>query len=541
MKTFKLAIFSLAMVLFVLTSCTNNESVIEEPQNTHESESITTALFQLRTQFDDDGNVTQSDNPAGNIVLDFCFDFVYPLNLSYNNGTTVTVENLNDIINVMLTSTEELYINGIAFPFNVETLNNAANNIEVVTINNEVDFVALLESCGFDDVEECICTQEANPVCVEISDPNGTSFTVTYPNSCYAECDGFTEDDFIENCGDDYNCPGGNGCFEFNFPFSIVTDNNETVTINSQEELDNAVYDNYYFDFVYPLNLTLIDGVIITINNQDDFEAVLEDCFGDVSCPCPTDFNPVCVEIELANGETEIITFGNACEAECQGFTAADFIDCDGNPNPSDCSEEAIALLLQECTWLINTSLYDTFEAVFFSFDVNYVYNVNPQTQETTQLGSWVLSTNPSTESVILEFNTSEPYSEISSYQWTVAECGEDSIVLESGNEYLTFDSQCSNISSCIEEVSELLTTCSWSIGNLQYVFNNDGTLTINDGVSSYTGIWLIGSTSPTSIFIDAETGNFNDEWIFEGCGEDEMLQVNSTAHPNISIETDCE
>ena len=48
MKTLKLTLFSLMMALMVLTSCTNNESVIEEQQNTEESGSITNALLQLR-------------------------------------------------------------------------------------------------------------------------------------------------------------------------------------------------------------------------------------------------------------------------------------------------------------------------------------------------------------------------------------------------------------------------------------------------------------------------------------------------------------
>jgi hypothetical protein len=119
MKTFKLTFFSIVMMLMVFVSCTNEESLIEEQPVTEESSSITTSLSKMSTQFDEFGNVTETDNPAGNVVFDFCFDFVYPLTLSYNNGTTVIVNSLDDLINVILSFNDDLYIDGIAFPFDV--------------------------------------------------------------------------------------------------------------------------------------------------------------------------------------------------------------------------------------------------------------------------------------------------------------------------------------------------------------------------------------------------------------------------------------
>ncbi|MDA7824989.1 hypothetical protein N8986_01885 [Flavobacteriaceae bacterium] len=208
MKHFTKSIFSILMVLFVFTSCTNEESIVDSQQNIEESESITTTLNLLSRQYDQNGNLN-NDNPTGNVVFDFCFDFVYPLNLTLNNGTTITVNSLNDLVEVMMSSTEELYINGIAFPFNVETFNESTNAIEVLTINNEDEFEALLESCDFDETDDCFCTEEYDPVCVSITDSNGESFALLYPNACHAICDGFTEDDFSEECGEDYVIGGG--------------------------------------------------------------------------------------------------------------------------------------------------------------------------------------------------------------------------------------------------------------------------------------------------------------------------------------------
>lgn len=411
MKTFKLAIFSLAMVLMLFTSCTNDESVIEEQQTTEESESITTSLNQLRSQFDDSGNVSQSDNPAGNIVLDFCFNFVYPLNLSYNNGTTVSVADLNGLIDVMITSTDELYINGVAFPFNVETFNDSTNAIEVGTINNEDEFMALLESCEFDASDDCFYTTEAYPVCVEITDPNGNTFIITYPNASYAACDGFTEEDFAENCEEDYYSGGiGFDCFTLNYPISIVTNDGVTVIINSEEELGNVLYDVYSFDFVYPFTVTLDNaaGEIVTINSPEDIEAILTDCYGDIGgneCEECADavYDPVCIEYTDAIGITTVITFPNMCFAECEGFTENNVVDCEDN-NPGNCSEDYIESIFTEC---------QTWEATVGGQVFNYLFNSNEgiveiynQNNDLITVGTWEITVDNGSGAVVMIINT---------------------------------------------------------------------------------------------------------------------------------------
>ena len=309
MKNLKLALFSLTFSLLLITSCTNdNEPVDQNQQQTEESESITNALAQLRTQFDANGNVTQTDNPAGNIVLDFCFDFVYPLTLSYNNGTTVTVNDLDGIISILISSTNELYISGIAFPFNVEVLDDDTDTIQVVTINNEEEFIDLIEDCDFDDTETCECFEVYDPVCVEITGPGGNTFIVTYPNECYAECDGFNEDDFVEDCEEDYYSGGGNECFDFNFPLDIIIENGDVITVNSLEDFGNTVYDVYDFDFVYPFTVSVYDDgevEVETIEDAEDLEDLLEDCYDDYD-----DDDDNC-EYDISSLENALIT---SCE-----------------------------------------------------------------------------------------------------------------------------------------------------------------------------------------------------------------------------------
>jgi hypothetical protein len=123
MKKFKIVFLLVLFGLFTFTSCENEETIIDDQQQdvTQESEAIVTALSKMAENFDDSGNVDANNNPVGNIIFDFCFDFVYPLTLSYNNGTTVAVNDLDELVAVIINSTDQLFINGIAFPFDVET------------------------------------------------------------------------------------------------------------------------------------------------------------------------------------------------------------------------------------------------------------------------------------------------------------------------------------------------------------------------------------------------------------------------------------
>ncbi|MFD2916004.1 hypothetical protein [Psychroserpens luteus] len=547
MRNLKLAFLSIIFIACCFTSCTNNEPVIEE-QNIGASTSITTSLTQLRTQFDSQGDVIPTENPTGNIVFDFCFDFVYPLNLSYNNGTTVTIINLDDLVEVMIYSSDDLYINGIEFPFDVEVYNEDQDAIVVATINNEEEFADLLEDCDFED--NCNCNFDYSPVCIELNTSNGESFIITYPNACAAECDGFTQADFVENCYGDYNSPGGTDCFTFNFPITIITDNGATITVNSQTELDNALYNAYYFNFVYSFDVTLDDGTVLTVGNEEAFIALLEsclensdctldieslqfilmscdvydieiynqneeivdinqvmfndggelivngeltvtdigtwsvttvnntttiimdgalsfpllngsweliDCFsGDLEfsngnytiklecqdCICTTEVNPVCVEVETGLG-TEIITFLNSCEAECAGYSANDFVDCQSNT--ANCSEEELDTILNDCVWYVNTSLYQNVIPEYFIFNTDGSFSVgNPETNETVTVGDWSTNQNPSTNQISMSFGTDmEPYTLIAALDWTVVVCSEEFILLESNNEFLQLERDC--------------------------------------------------------------------------------------------------
>ncbi len=349
MKKFKLLLFSLVISFGIFTSCTDNNDINNLP-DVQESEAVQSVITELRTMYNDDGTVIVTENPTGNMVFDFCFDFVYPITLIYNTGTTVDVNSLEELIAVILNSSNDVYVVGIEFPFNVEVYNAETNQIEIITINNEEEFAQLFESCIIDD--SCNCTDEFDPVCVDVEE-GGQTITITFPNSCYAECDGFSEDQY-------YSCDSNNDCDcpDVYEPVCVSTPSGEII------EFDNECY-------------ALCEGF-----TPNDFV----DCNNDDGCNCPDVYEPVCVE--TASGE--IIEFDNFCYAECEGFTQADVVNCENDDN--ECEIEEFSVTIGDCN-----------DDGTYSITINFQYGNTDQTdfnvylRNDVYLGSYPLASLPVT------------------------------------------------------------------------------------------------------------------------------------------------
>ena len=250
-------------------SCTDNNPV--------ENEIVTTKSISLMTtlnEFKKANGSTQKNglNPQDEMAY---FDFVYPITLSYNNGTVISVSSLNGLLEILSNETNSLYIDGIEFPFQVET------GTTITTITNEASFFTLIQSFDFYTL-------------------NDTVFDFT--------------------------------CYDIVYPISIVNANNQTVVITNQEALLNLVTNQngttitYQLNIVFPISV-IQDNQTVTINNLYEFFALNNDCPSS-DCNCPAVYEPVCV-----NDPTNFITytFSNACQAECAGYTAADFVNCNNS------------------------------------------------------------------------------------------------------------------------------------------------------------------------------------------------------------------
>jgi len=380
MKNLKLIFVSIIIAMLTLVSCTNEKAIIQQ-EEVVKSIAAKTSMQELSYHFNDDGTLSQNEgttdnNPVGNILFDFCFEFEYPVTLSYNLGATVVINDFDELINVLINMTDDLYIDGIAFPFNVLVFNQASGAVELQTINNENGFVTLLDSCGFDE-DDCVYTDDFDPVCIELQDPTGESFIVQFPNMSYAICEGFTQNDVVA-C-DEVVDPGvdDNECFEFNYPISVVTLDGTTIVVQSDEEWETIMYTIQGFDFVYPFEVTLLDGGSVqTIATDIDFINLLDTCY-DIDpvdpCYCSDEIVPVCVADPITG---ESIQYDNFCLAQCDGFSQNDMIDCG---TFQDCSIDDIELTVGDCnddgtynlTINFNTD-YSANEEFYLGFEMSY-------------------------------------------------------------------------------------------------------------------------------------------------------------------------
>jgi hypothetical protein len=267
MKKIKQILFFLLIASFTLQSCSNNDDSV----STEKSSALRVFLREMKAANNISSRTSSDDS-------NICFEFVYPLTLSYNNGTTVTVSSVVQLISILENETNELFIDGIAFPFDILV----SGSTSPTTITNEEGFWSVIQTC---DIE--------------------------------------TNDDVI----------GEGICYTFVYPFSLITINNQIIVVSSEEDLHNLIdddnQDNYIVDFVYPFSV-VSNNETIQINNAYDYELLINNCVSS-NCNCFTIFDPVCVEI----GSGEIIEFPNECIAECYGYSSDDFVDCNTNNDDS--------------------------------------------------------------------------------------------------------------------------------------------------------------------------------------------------------------
>lgn len=272
MKTFKILVLLLAFTTVTFYSCSDSNP-IENESTAQKSIALRTVLNELKSV----------NNITGRLTNPFCFDFVYPVTFSYNNGTAVTVATFEGLLDVLSNESSTTYIAGIVFPFQV------MGNGAITTINNEEEFTALVQSCGFntflDDLNNTFCFDIVFPINVQL---NGQ---VTAVNSL----------EELLNIGND---PTSNGEIQIVFPISVIY-NNDTVVVNS-------IYEFYEMT-----------------NNCDQG-----------GCVCTQEYAPVCVQ--TANG---IVEFGNMCYAECAGYTQNDLVPC----NPNSCNITNLEVTVGNC------------------------------------------------------------------------------------------------------------------------------------------------------------------------------------------------
>lgn len=231
MKKIKILVLLVAVSVATFYSCTDNNP-IENEAVAQNSVAMRTAMNELKIA----NAISDRHSANATAANPFCFTFVYPLTISYNTGTTVTVSSLDGLLDILANETPNLYISGIAFPFQV------MHNGAVSTIASEGQFIALLMSCGY------------------------TTINTDLLNSF---------------------------CFDIVYPMTIVV-NNQNVTITSQQGLIPYLNNpsNGMAQIVYPLSVNYNNQVVV-IDNIYELYQMINNCD---DCICTAVYEPVCVQ-----------------------------------------------------------------------------------------------------------------------------------------------------------------------------------------------------------------------------------------------------
>ncbi len=285
MKKIKLLVLLLTVAVAGFYSCTDNNPV--------ENEVVTSKSIALRTTLNELRKGNNINNGKLNKDQILCFQFVYPITLSYNDGTVITVSSYQGLLDVLTNESNNLYIDSIAFPFDVQ-----AEGV-VTTINNEAEFYALIEDCNFQTVNDCV-------------------FDIA--------------------------------CYDIVFPIQIINANNETQTIADEAQLLQLLSNpnqtnSYQLNIVFPISV-IQNNQTMVIHDLYEFFDLNNNCDGN-GCVCQEIYAPVCVQ--TANG---IVQFSNACHAECAGYTANDFVDCNST-SPCNCPTDINPVCVQTATGIV--------------------------------------------------------------------------------------------------------------------------------------------------------------------------------------------
>ena len=307
-----------------------------------ESRSLVSLLNILYIYFDQNGEVLFDDNydQSGDGDYDIfnewedfmCFDIQFPISVTMPDESQVSIGNEDELYEAVESyyemSDEYDGLPEINFPFNIIFYfdDENGNEIEeVVGVGSYEELEMYFEICedgwdddGWDDEDwyEIDCFDLVYPL--TIVNPEGEVLTVDSENNLHEYID-----QYYENCN-------SNDCGDFNlyYPLTVeyyseTNDQVQTLTINSEEELeallDEHCYDDGWDDeetcgeIVYPVTVEAPNGEQFTANSEEEVYSFMEEWHSN-NCnavECDDDFEvvyPITMEFEDEQGEIIVMT-----------------------------------------------------------------------------------------------------------------------------------------------------------------------------------------------------------------------------------------
>jgi len=262
-------ILPLAIALSVLAACTKEEPVvIEETIEVADASSAVKALMEMED--------------AKSITDNYCFDFVYPVELIVEDEKLQAVESFEELNAIFKSWYEEnkgKENNAPALNYPLEV---SVSDGTIKEIQNDKALITLILSCKveFDDKDK----DKLNNNCFEIKYP----VTLIFDD----------QSTIVVNTGEEHKVAledKGKGKPNYEFPIEVIFEEEKTLEVKSQEDLDklykeckekwheedkdgdDKLFDLTYgysdcFKIIYPVTLMLGDNTTRTINDKEDLE-----------------------------------------------------------------------------------------------------------------------------------------------------------------------------------------------------------------------------------------------------------------------------
>ncbi len=307
MKILKLNILALLAVLFFVSSCDREpttemgtiDPLVPSPEMVDTNPLVTRSsggengldldCFTIDYPFElidteEIAYLITSDEDFDELLLNealLIVDFVYPLNISYEDGETGSVADADELGELFASCVPQGGWEDGQFPAYLIDLENSCYEFvypmtlvdeegNEIVVENEDEFSgALAEELLFFVFPFSLVDEEGEVVVVgDIEELFDTLFACSW-------------DSEIDSIWDWENGFEYVGCYLVEFPLDIITGDGSTVTVENHMELCDYMITGDFAGYAFPLDLIGEDGEVITVSTEEELEAALDECWDD--------------------------------------------------------------------------------------------------------------------------------------------------------------------------------------------------------------------------------------------------------------------
>lgn len=554
-------------LLFVFLSFTACQDEINQVENLNEQETIVSnsSLANLMSR-------TTANFGAADDILDgsSCFSVALPVTIVVSDVTIIieTQEDLEQLEDLLNDNIDNEDILDFVFPVTI-----IFSDYSEIVIENEDALQNFVDECVEDEIDTIQCVDFVYPITFSVFNSQFNlvdSVVIENDEALY---------DFLDGLEDDENAL----IVSLNFPVTLEYANGETVEINTNDELANAIEDaeNYCEDtsnncledevalnlvecewevFLYSNNdLENLDGPYI-FNFSENGSLIIE---GITQEPHTTTWEltqtDAGLELNIASFYYYEAQFGNWRVVECDdnelkfehltvdGTGLFFYQDCEDD---LDCSLTDISSILQECPWDFTdgTGNYDNYQLVF---------NANgdlliPEGMAASAIGgNWSLSSTDA--GLILTLSELTAFQNDLGGDWLIVECDTNELVIIRGDYSLALTQDCEGDLGCsVADINANIIECAWELEtnlidsfvqiHVYFIPNGQVLLDNGNGTENQIGTWDL-VTIAGNIFIEFTLQQgfeaLNGQWQIVECEAGMLYLVNGNNY--IALNKNCE